>query len=207
MFMELLKSEYNQDSPIFVTDLKENNAFRDYTDTAIRKNLSRLLKKKELCRFSSGVYYIPKQTLFGNSLLSPKRVIESKYLYDGRLQIGIYGPLSILNKLMLSTQVPNTLEVITNKETNRKRQVKIGSTKLILKKSRAEITSRNAKVFEILEIIPYIDLDNKEVYKKVADYLSDIKLSRQEIDDIALKYSKKTMTSLIGSRLIYDIAS
>lgn len=207
MFMELLEREYDYDTPILMIDLKRNSSFKEYTDTAIRKNFSRLVKQEKLSRFSNGVYYIPKQTLFGNSLLNPKKVIEMKYLYNNKEQFGFYGALSILNKLMLSTQVPNVLEVITNIETNRKRQVKIGNTTLILKKSRAEITSRNAKLFEILEIVPYIDLENKDVYKKVAEYLGDINLSRQEIDGIVVKYSKKTMTSLIESGLIYDLAS
>lgn len=146
----ILKSKYAENEPISIEDIRF--ALPQLTRGRIYQILDELIDKGELKRFKQGVYYIPTQTIFGESLLDPRKVINQKYISDGSNYYGYYTGLSLLNAFGLTTQVANILEIRTNREATNSRTVIIGSQKVIIKRSRIEINNENYAAVMLLEI-------------------------------------------------------
>ena len=146
----ILKAKYAENEPISIEDIRF--ALPQLTRGRIYQILDELIDKGELKRFKQGVYYIPTQTILGESLLDPRKVINQKYISDGLNYYGYYTGLSLLNAFGLTTQVANILEIRTNREATHSRTVIIGSQKVIIKRSRIEINNENYAAVMLLEI-------------------------------------------------------
>lgn len=146
----ILKAKYAENEPISIEDIRF--ALPQLTRGRIYQILDELIDKGELKRFKQGVYYIPTQTILGESLLDPRKVINQKYISDGLNYYGYYTGLSLLNAFGLTTQVANILEIRTNREATNSRTVIIGSQKVIIKRSRIEINNENYDAVMLLEI-------------------------------------------------------
>ena len=146
----ILKAKYAENEPISIEDIRF--ALPQLTRGRIYQILDELIDKGELKRFKQGVYYIPTQTILGESLLDPRKVINQKYISDGLNYYGYYTGLSLLNAFGLTTQVANILEIRTNREATNSRTVIIGSQKVIIKRSRIEINNENYAAVMLLEI-------------------------------------------------------
>ena len=99
----ILKAKYAENEPISIEDIRF--ALPQLTRGRIYQILDELIDKGELKRFKQGVYYIPTQTILGESLLDPRKVINQKYISDGSNYYGYYTGLSLLNA---SKAAPNT---------------------------------------------------------------------------------------------------
>jgi predicted transcriptional regulator of viral defense system len=198
-----IKSEFKPNTPIFLSDLENRNII---SSDALRKSFSRMAKTGELQRFQKGIYYIPEKTIFGASSLNPADVIRRKYLSDDNNQYGVLTGLALLNKWGLTTQVPNVIEISTNNETNRKRQVKLGGQSVILKRSRTPITNENATLVEFLEALSSIDFNNGEQLNYLCTYLKNQNFSRSLLDQVLISYPKKIYQKLVESGMINDFA-
>lgn len=151
--MDLLKQlieRYGYNEPIFTEEIL--SAWNDYSRTRVFQLLKEYAKKGELCKFGKGVYYIPTKTFLGTrSRLSARQVIEKKFIKPDGEVCGYYGGLSLLNGLHLTTQVPNTLEVVTMKEATRLRRINLGGSNVILRKARTGINSQNVAIIQLLD--------------------------------------------------------
>ena len=147
MFIENLKRRFGANNPIFVEDIlaAESNKSRP----TVYRMIQRAVEEGTLMRYDRGIYYIPKQMEFGLAVPSVDRVVEKKYIGDNGEVYGIYGKLVMEVNFALSTQVPNTIEVITNKEKRDVREIEIRNRKVILRKSRLPITSENAAAYTL----------------------------------------------------------
>lgn len=112
-----------------------------------------LCEERKIIRYEKGVYYIPTKTVFGDSILNPRKVIEKKYIKDGDKIIGYYSGITFQNQLKLTTQMPNVIEVYTNNETAKIRDVFVGKQKVILRKARTTINNDNVAVLSFLELM------------------------------------------------------
>lgn len=198
-----IKSEFKPNTAIFLSDLENKNKI---SGNALRKSLSRMAKTGEIKRFQKGIYYIPEKTLFGESSLNPADVIRRKYLSDEKNQYGVLTGMALLNKWGLTTQVPNVIEISTNNETNRKRQVLIGEQPVILRRSRTPITNENVTLIEFLEALSSIDFNNTEQVNYLCAYLKSQNFSRSLLDQVLIAYPKKIYQELVESGMIYDFA-
>ena len=52
-----------------------------------------------------------------------------------------------MNNIGLSSQVPNTYEIMTNKESTMARKVKVGNQEVVLRKSRVKINKDNIEPY------------------------------------------------------------
>lgn len=199
-----LKEMYKPGTPIFIQDVESDF---DYTKDTIRKSMSLLFKAGEIRRFSRGVYYIPEKTIFGDSKLNPDKVIVVKYLGQGKKVSGVYAGITLLNKLRLTTQVPNVIEVVTNNETNRKREITVGKQRLILRKARVEINSENARLIEVLEAIKTLKTIQNDQIGKITSYIKENNIRRNELDKILVSYPKNVYKKLVESGIIDEFAS
>ncbi|MDF1618684.1 DUF6088 family protein [Petrocella sp. FN5] len=202
--LNTLSGIYKPNDPILIEDLK--NRF-DYSEVSVRKSMSLLAKVGGIKRFSRGLYYIPSETIFGESKLKPSKVINVKYLERDSNVIGIYTGLKLLNKLRLTTQVPNVVEVMTNVEKNRKREVILGKQKVILRSSRVKIDNRNVRTVEILEALRLLKSIDANQIKRIREYIQNDNISRRELDEVLINYPKSVFKKLVESGLINEFTS
>ena len=94
---------------------------------------------------------------------------DKKFIFDKNGAFGFYSGLTLQNAIGLTTPVPNTVEIVTNREKSRRREINVGNQKLCLRRSRTIVTSRNLKALQLLELMNSIDmkqLTNKELFNQ-----------------------------------------
>ena len=182
-------------------------SFGGYSRPWIYKQLNQLCEEGKLVRYEKGVYYIPTQTPFGKSLLNPRKVIERKYISQRGETVGYYSGITFQNQLRLTTQMPNVIELYTNNETTRSRDVYVGKQKVRLRRARTRITAANADVLSFLELMNDLtsDLLNDEKKAIIARFISDRKITRKDISTYAPVFPDKAMRTLIESEVIYSV--
>lgn len=200
---ESLLQQYGVNEPILSSEL----SFGGYSRPWIYKQLNQLCEEGKLVRYEKGVYYIPTQTPFGKSLLNPRKVIERKYISQKGETVGYYSGITFQNQLRLTTQMPNVIEVYTNNETTRSRDVYVGKQKVRLRRARTRITAANADVLSFLELMNDLtsDLLNDEKKAIIARFISDRKITRKDISTYAPVFPDKAMRTLIESEVIYSV--
>lgn len=201
---EALYEQYGTNEPILLSEI----SFEDYSRPWIMKQLQTLCEDGRLCKYEKGVYYIPTETVFGKSILSPRKVIEKKYINDCNQIMGYYSGIIFQNQLKITTQMPNVIEIYTNNEKSKVREVTIGNQKVILRRARTEINSENASVLSFLELMNDISpasLDERK-RKCIAKYIYANNITRKDILDYANVFPDKVMRNLIESEMIFLVA-
>lgn len=198
---DMLLNKYGYGNPFLFDEIK----FNKYSLPWIKKELNKLVSENKIIRYERGIYYIPEKTIFGNSSLNPQKVIEKKYLSNNS---GYYSGLSFANKLGITTQMPNVIEIYTNNEKSRVRDITINNVKVILRKSRVNITNDNIFVLSFLELMnsfskDYFDNDRKKI---IIDYIKDKGINRDQITEYSPYFPDKVMRNLVESEIIYDVA-
>lgn len=201
---ETLLERYGYNEPILTNEIQ----FKNYSKPWVYKELNRLCENNQLVRFEKGVYYIPKETPFGPSVLNPSKVLEKKYIKSDRETFGYYSGCYLMNILGISSQVPNVIEVYSNNESSKMRDVKVGTQNVRLRKSRVNITKDNAAVLTFLELMNTVDVDALDAEKKriIENYIADSKISRRDITRYSRAYPDKAMRNMIESEIIYSVA-
>ena len=116
--------------------------------------------------------------------------------------------MTFLNMLGLSAQVPNRIEIYTNNEPSRVREVSVGSQKVLLRRARAGITDDNAATMSFLELMTYTDAGFFDSNKKkiVSAFIDKNRITRKSISDYSPYFPDKAMRTLVESEVIYDVA-
>lgn len=202
-FYNYLVETYGYNEAIIGTEI----SYKEYSRPWIAKALAKLCDENKLIRFEKGVYYIPTDTLLGKSKLDAKKVITKKYINNGDNVIGYYSGITFMNMLGLSTQMPNTLEIYTNNEQSKVREVPVGNQKVILRRSRADINNSNAATMSFLELMNFTDASfyDKEKRKIVADFITEKGITRKTIAECSPYFPDKAMRTLVESGIVYDI--
>lgn len=200
---ETLLEQYGYNKPILTNEIQFNN----YSKPWIYKELNRLCDNNQLKRFEKGIYYIPKQTPFGSSILNPSKVVERKYIKSDNDTFGYYSGYYLLNLLGISNQVPNVIEVYSNNESSKVRDVKVGAQNVRVRKSRVNITKENATVLTFLELMNVIDVNTLDLEKKkiIINFITESNVSRQDITKYSPAYPDRVMRAMIESEIIYNV--
>jgi prophage maintenance system killer protein len=156
-----LKETYGSDVPIFIDEVKK--AMSEYSTPYVFRCLKEAVTQGELIRYDESIYYIPTETIFGKSALNPYTVIEKKYLMDGNKVSGFYSGWTLLNVIGGTRQVPNVLEIVTNKESMKAREATLGKQRLILRKPKYGITTENEKILQIMELANQFEFDEEGI--------------------------------------------
>ena len=201
---ETLLRQYGTNEPILSSEI----SFQDYSRPWIYKQLKRLCEEGKLVRYEKGIYYMPTQTPVGKSRLNTRKVIERKYISQGGVTVGYYSGITFQNQLRLTTQMPNVIEIYTNNETTRVRDVYVGKQKVLLRKARTKITTANADVLSFLELMNDLDPQLLDDDKKasIVKFISDRKITRKDITTYAPVFPDKALRTLVESELIYSVA-
>ena len=64
----------------------------------------------------------------------------------------MFGGIKLLNNFSVTTQMAAVIEVVTNNETTRCREIDINGRRFILRKSRCEINTNNYAAYTILQL-------------------------------------------------------
>lgn len=201
--IEALYEQYGTNEPILLSEI----SFEDYSRPWIMKQLQMLCEDGRLCKYEKGVYYIPTKTIFGKSILNPRKVIERKYISDSNRIMGYYSGIIFQNQLKITTQMPNVIEIYTNNEKSKVREVTIGNQRVVLRRARTEINSENAPVLSFLELMNDItpaSLD-EEKRKRIIEYIYANNITRKDILDYANVFPDKVMRNLIESEVIFFV--
>ena len=180
----------------------------DITDNvlALSKALSRMVKDNKLEKIEKGVFYKPKNSKFGKISPNINEVVKKELEKDGDISGYITG-INLYNKLGLTTQISNVIEIATNK---RKVPKEIMGTKIKFIQVNLKVDKNNVNLLQILDAIKSIkkipDSNLNENYKIIKYKISELSQKEQEkIRDIALNYSPITR-ALLGS-ILEEISS
>ena len=198
---DMLLKKYGYGNPFSLAEINFNN----YSLPWIKKELNKLVNFNLIVRYERGIYYIPEKTIFGNSSLNPQKIIEKKYLSNNS---GYYSGLSFANKVGITTQMPNVIEIYTNNEKSRVREITVNNLKVILRKTRVNITKENICVLSFLELMNSFPRDyfNSERKNIIINYIKENGINRKEITKYSPYFPDRVMRNLVESEIIYDIA-
>lgn len=208
MFIEELLKIYGIDRPIFTEEILE--LLKEYSRAQVFRDINSAKKNNELVQFDKGVYYIPSHTFWGEkSTITVDDVIEKKYLKNEDSVYGIYGGLKLLNRFSITTQMPAVVEIITNNETTRCREITMKERKFILKKSRFLITKDNYTIYTILQL--FNDFSNEDIFdenlkQKLFNYIQEKNVSIQQLIDLSNQFPARVSKRLLQSGVINAFA-
>jgi len=160
---------------------------------AVIKALNRMAVYGKIAKLSKGKYYKPESTPFGDILPSQKQVVKDLLEENGK-PVGYLTGYSIYNKLGLTTQVSNTIQIgKIDIRPNFKRE----RYTIAFIKQKNTITKESIPLLQILDAIRYI--------KKIPD--SNTRSSCLRFLEIVKGLTEKEISILIRSAMKYPPAT
>jgi predicted transcriptional regulator of viral defense system len=165
------------------------------------KSIERLIKKGLIKRVSPGIFFKPKQSVFGELLPNNEEILKP-YLFNNGKRIGYITGIYLYNKLGLTTQVPQIIKIAS-----RDKEIKVNKANIKIKpaKSYVDVTNKNYQYLEILDAIKDFnkipDLNIENGIKVLLNILKNLK--KKDIERIvkySLKYPPRTR-ALLGALL------
>ncbi len=203
-FINDLNKKFKKDEPIFIEDILE--ALNEYSRATIFRNIAKAKENDELKQFSKGIYYLPE----GNksSRICDSDVVEKRYIANEREEYGMYTGIQLLNFFNVTTQMPVVFEIVTNKESTRKREVEVNGKKYILRKPRIEINNNNFDAYRVLELMNNLDKDEELdnlARETIIDYINENNVSKNDIINMCSYFPNKANKKLIESGVLNEI--
>ncbi len=168
---------------------------------AVIKALNRMVASGKIAKLAKGKYYKPENTPFGKLQPNQAQVVKD-LLEENRKITGYLTGYSIYNKLGLSTQISNTIQIGKNEvRPNFKRE----RYTISFIKQKNTITKENIPLLQILDAIRYIKkIPDATIESSCKRFIAIIKtISDEEINilvRLALKYPPATR-ALLGALL------
>ncbi len=196
---ERLLKKYGKNQPIFINEVR----FSGLSDSYVRSEITRMVKRGEIKRYMKGVYYFPS----GKFKLSPLKICGGKYLRRNGQASGFYSGANLRNLLGLSTQVPFITEITTNAVT-RNRRVRIGVYRFVLLPPRVKITNRNLSALQLLNVIESTALASfeRDVIQELLDFIRRKRVTKSVVSNIIGAYPKDTLPKLQKTGLFDALA-
>lgn len=207
MIVEKLKTKFNFNEPIFTNEILE--MFDNYSYAYVFRLLKQEVENNEIVNFDKGVYFIPSNTIFGQSTITAEDVVKKKYINDDKSIYGLYSGLSLQNMFALTTQMPNIIEIVSNNESMRCRKITIDGRCFILRKSRCEINNDNVSEYTILQLlseIKKIDEIDENSRRLIYKYIEESKIKLDTLIELSKFFPSKTTKNLIYSGVLNEIA-
>ena len=196
---------FKKNEPIFIEEILD--AIKEYSRAYTFRQIKKMEEDGKIVRFTQGVYYLPTETEFGRSTISIDSLIKKKYVQDDSERYGIFSGLILQNMFGVTTQVPNVLEIVTNKETTRCRKIMIKGREFILRKSRIKITKENASSYMILQLFSEIkdaDYMDERGIRTIRSYMKKTNVTKNDLFELANVFPARTMKNLMISGVLND---
>jgi len=203
-----LKDNYEMNEPVFLSDV----SIPDMKPVSVRQQFKKLTEDGRLKRFDTGVYYLPKKSMFrSGSTLSVGDVIRKKYLEDGAGKCGYIGGMYFANQLGLTTQVPGVYEIYTNKATTDYRETDLGNLKIIIRKPYFAIDNKNANILQLLDLLREIgdvsEIEGEELKNRILKYMKDKNISFEDMRPYLRYYPDRIYKNLYEVGLLNGISA
>lgn len=208
MLKEYLEKAYGYNEPIFISEIQ----LEGISDNALRQYFKRMVQSGDIIRFDTGVYYLPKASrILKKSYLDPMKVIIRKYIKNAGETYGYFSGATFANQIGLTTQMPTVLEIVTSRESTKGRIVTVGSQKVRLKRPSIEITSENAGVLQLLDIVSQANLYSEYPEQKTGEilkrYVRNQRYTRESLMNSLPAITGTTAKNLIKWGIIYEFTS
>ena len=183
MSLEYLQKNYKVNEPIFVSDID-----LPVTDTNLRQMFKVLCDSGQIYRYETGIYYMKGNTrLKGGVSLSASKVARYKYIARKNQVNGYYSGYTFANLLGLTTQVPYTIEIVSNGASAKCREVSVKNQKIVLRRPRTQINKENVHVLQLLDLLKdfeqYVDEDMVAATYITSSYIKKIGMKRSDVDE------------------------
>lgn len=203
-----LLDNYELNEPIFLSELN----IPGMKPVSLRQQLMKLTEDRRLKRFDTGIYYLPKKSMFRfGSMLSPDDVIRKKYLFEGGSRCGYMSGIMFANQLGLTTQVPMAYEVYTNKATTDYRDTMLGSMRVIIRRPYVEVNDTNVSALQFLDLIKEVsdisELYGAELKDRLTEYMKAIGLSFDNLQQYFPYYPDRIYRNLYEVGLLNGVAT
>lgn len=198
---------YGSNKPLVFEEIQR--VLSRYSMQRVYQLIDIAIAEGKLQRFENGIYYVPTKTIFGISKLDPAKVVFRKYVEDNDGKTyGYYSGLTLLNGLGLTTQVPNIIEVVTNKEASRVREVYVGKQKVRLRRARVPVTNENADALAVLDLFNALDPTSAPDldWSGVIDYVKKSGLNLKSIMAYSYAYPARAIKNLMNSEVAYAVS-
>lgn len=169
--------------------------------SAATKAIERLIKRDVIKRASTGLFYIPKQTAFGNIMPREEELLKP-YLFNGGQRTAYITGIALYNRMGITTQVPKNIRLASR---DKRIVTKIGSVEVKSVKSYVEVTNENYYLLELLDVIKDFktipDADKTQTIRFLLNKLGELTVKEKEkLIWIALKYPPR-VRALTGALL------
>lgn len=187
-----------------INKLKEGTTFKyqqlsiDLNEyQAATKAIERLIEKGLIKRVSTGVFYKPKQTVFGELKPNEEELLKP-YLFQNNKRIAYITGISLYNRMGLTTQVPRSIKIASR---DKRITVSIGNIKGTPVKSYVDVTDKNFYLLEILDVLKDFkkipDLDKKSAITILATKLKSLKSNElKQLTSYVLSYPPRVRAFL-----------
>ena len=179
-FTDILKERFGENEPILVEEILDE--FSDISRQAVYKKIDAAME----------------ETRLGKSRLSARQVATKRWLESDGEVYGYTSGFNLANESGVSDQVPNTLEITTNKEKTRVRDVKPfgGWKRVTLRRPRRPVNARNVDALRFLDHITTENIQFFDEYEMDALRKLARKAGRTMIYDCSASYPGRTAKKL-----------
>ena len=128
-----------------------------------------------------------------------------RYIRDGNEVFGVYSGIRLLNFFDATTQLPMTLEIVSNNETMRRREISFNRCRFILRKSRCQITADNANAYMVLQFFNDMKMKSelsKWSKRRLTEFIQKNNISAQSLIELAKYFPAQTTKNLIYSEVL-----
>lgn len=201
---QYLVEKYKENEPFFLSDIQ----IKGMSGNNVRQQLKKLTDIGKVKRFDSGIYYLPKKSIFkSGSQPTLEKVLEYKYLWDKNKRCGYISGLLFFNQMGLTTQVPMQYEIVTNKATNDYRETSLAKSRVIIRKPKVIITEKNYVILQFLDMLKdvdvYSEMSGTDLQNRLYRYMDDVGLELSDLESYFSYYPDKLYKNLIETRVIY----
>ena len=192
--------------PIFIEEIKEyimqfyNENDKEKVFNNIKAILNRMNKDNIIETAYKGIYYIPKENVFGKMLLGNRQIIQYKYIMDKNGNIkGYITGAKLFNDAHLTTQVPNIIDIATN-ECKNFNKYENKNLNVIIRKPKIPINTENYKYLQLFDLIENkdniaIEIDNPD--ELIYNFISENDLDFEKIIKYAMDTKSRTVINKI----------
>ena len=168
---------------------------------AIIKALNRMVNSGKIEKISKGKYFKPEKTSFGTLKPSQEQIVKDLLVEDGKV-VGYLTGYSIYNKLGLTTQVSNIIQIGKNQT---RPKFKRERYTIAFIKQKNTITRKNIPLLQILDSIKYIkkipDTTIEASCFRFSEIIKKLNLNdKKELIRLSFKYPPSTR-ALLGALL------
>jgi hypothetical protein len=149
--------------------------------SAATKAIERLIAKGVIKRISTGIFYKPKKTVFGELKPNEEEILKP-YLFEKGKRIAYITGTSLFNRLGLTTQIPKSIKIAS-----RKKRITVSNGSVIATpvKSYVDVSDQNFYLLELLDVLKDFkkipDLDINATIKILSTKLNELNPTEKKL--------------------------